>query len=337
MLILVGALDWGLGHATRVVPVIHKLLNEGHHVIIGASHRQAMIYNEHFPAVQMEELPAVSPTFRKGQNQVASILFFLPRFLISIKKDKLIARKLVAKYKPDQIISDNRYGFRNKDTHNIIISHQVNLQVPKRVKIFRKFIQASIHRFLNRFDECYIPDFEDEDNLSGILSHSLPKLNCKITYTGLLSRLQIVQEDETTKKFPQLLVIISGPEQQRTFFENIIRQELVKTGNVPDYVVVRGLPGQDSTGNEHWLNHANASTLKAFIRNAKYIVCRSGYSTIMDLAVMGKTAMLVPTPGQTEQEYLAGYLQDKGKFLYSEQKHFNLRECLARLDNFILT
>ena len=123
-----------------------------------------------------------------------------------------------------------------------------------------------------------------------------------------------------------LLVLLSGPEPQRTSFEQLIIQQL---NPLPlTSVLVRGTPGEgpetESKGNLHIFSHLLGEQLLQLMIRAKIVVCRSGYSTIMDLVTVGKKAILVPTPGQTEQEYLANYLLKKKIYFSMAQDQFDI-------------
>lgn len=335
MKILVAAFDWGLGHATRIVPIIRQLRNDGNDVLIAATTNQLPIYNEHFPELEKVILPNTFPTLSGKNNQIISIIRYLPKFLFSIYNDRKIAKKLAFQYSIDRIISDNRYGFRSKFTFNAIITHQLNIQIPKSLRVLQPIVQWGIRSYINKFDECIVPDYTPPDSISGKLCYPLPRLRCKVKFVGVLSRLNIVEEcNHSSLKYPEVLFIVSGPEAQRTKFENLILREISFTDNFPEYLIVRGLPGKNESEITNSVNHLEANQLKSYIQHAKFIICRSGYSTIMDLVSMNRTAMLIPTPGQTEQEYLAEYLHQKGIFLYMKQSHFKLKESLNLLEKF---
>ncbi|MBN2484615.1 MAG: hypothetical protein JXB34_01445 [Bacteroidales bacterium] len=331
---LVAALDWGLGHTTRILPLIKELCNNHHQVIIGASPGQETIYEEYFPQLSVIALPSISPKLSAGKQQITAICKFLPRFFQGNRRDRLLVKKAIKIYDIHCILSDNRYGFRNKKVYSILVTHQLNVLLPKQLKFFQPLVQFFIRCYINQFNECRVPDNEPPRNLSGILSLPLPKLKCKVVFIGSLSRLQLSECDNKQINYPEILFLISGPETQRSRFEHIILSELKKLPAHNTYLLVRGLPNATGNNMKNSLNHADGQTLKALIINAKYIICRSGYSTIMDLYCLGRTAMLVPTPGQPEQEYLAVYLQSKGLFCTMEQNVFSLPDALYRLENF---
>jgi uncharacterized protein (TIGR00661 family) len=334
MNILVAAFDWGLGHTTRSVAVIDRLRSEGHKVIIAATSAQKVIYNEHFPEIETIDIPSTSPKLSSGKKQIFAVTRYLPLFFLGIWRDRRLAKQISKLYQIDQIVSDNRYGLRSRKTYNIIITHQINVLVPKQVKIFQPLVQGIIRRYINKFDECHVPDFPFPQNLSGDLSFPFSRIKCPVKFIGILSRLQIVEAKEFTGPFPKILFILSGPENQRTEFENCILREIQNAKQLPEYLIIRGKPETSESEIPNSVNHVNAPHLKRLIQHAEYIICRAGYSTIMDIVSLNKTAILIPTPGQTEQEYLAEYLQAKGVFLSEIQEDFMLKRCISRLQKF---
>jgi UDP-N-acetylglucosamine transferase subunit ALG13 len=333
MKVFIAALDWGLGHATRVVQIVQQQINTGNEVMVGASARQIPIYAEHFPNIAIELMPSVSPLYSKRGNQIIPILKFIPRFFRSLYSEHQFLKHVIEKHEIEMVISDNRYGLYNKEIKSILITHQLNLLLPTSIRFLQKPTNILLRKLINRFDNCYIPDFPEPNSLSGKLSFPVPKLKCKVEHKKLLSRLSIV-DSEKIQSYPELLVIISGPEKQRTAFEQAILYSLKAVSTTISYLIIRGIPDNETNKIENSLNHASAPLLKAYIENARYIICRAGYSTIMDLVIMKKTAMLVPTPGQTEQEYLAEHLTNKGLFLSVKQGELNIQDAIEKLNIF---
>jgi predicted glycosyltransferase len=81
-------------------------------------------------------------------------------------------------------------------------------------------------------------------------------------------------------------------------------------------------------------NHLPADELRQEIERAEWVISRCGYSTIMDLVALQKKALLIPTPAQTEQEYLAAYLHRKHIAFTTSQKNFSLPGILAEAKEF---
>lgn len=336
MKVFVAALNWGLGHVTRIIPIIQQQVDKGNKVIIGASFNQVPLYKEHFPSLTIETIPGKPPVYSKGNSQVFSVIRFIPDFIGSIKSDNRFLKNVITKYDIDMVISDNRYGLWNKSVKSIIVTHQVNLKLPRAIRILVRPINYFVRKHINRFDLCYIPDFQGSVNIAGALNYPLPKLKCATKYIGPQSRLSIVQSAKL-HSYPDLLILISGPEKQRSIFEGKILESIQINAIKTSYLIVRGITDNNIPELPNSINHTPATNLKAYIENAKYIICRAGYSSIMDLVLLNKTALLVPTPGQTEQEYLANYLFEKGRFLSVKQNNLNIKTAIYELKNFVPT
>jgi len=307
--ILISPLHWGLGHAARIVPLVHELLGAGCHVTITAWGMQLKFLRDEFgKKVFFAEFPVRNIVYGKGRSVMAALLWQVPFLIVQYFRERSFVRNYIKLNSTDLIISDNRYGFFHQKVRSVIISHQLNLKLPQSIKWMEGFING-IHRILiRRFDACLVPDTHQYPGLSGSLGHGteIPW----VIYTGLLSRFSRYADDFPDKPIAELpekfiLVLLSGPEPQRTLLENSLLHELQHHV----CIVFRGNPGKDGfqrTGN-HWIfNHGNTPLMAWCIWKSELIIARSGYSTLMDLAVFGKKALLVPTPGQTEQEYLAG-------------------------------
>ena len=257
------------------------------------------------PDVQIIPLPGYNFRYAKlgALNKLATI-FQVPKILIAIKREHRWLRDVFKKESFDLIISDNRYGFYNQTAYSVFITHQLQIQVPGN-KWLQRILQKWNYYFINRFNECWIPDFKVEPNLAGELSHPevLPKI--VVRYIGLLSRFENIVV--STRKPVDILILISGPEPQRTILEEKIVDQLQKIKR--SAIVVRGLPEmkdvRESFNNISFFNHLPAQELNELMSNAQVVISRSGYSTVMDIVKLGKKSILVPTPGQTEQEYLA--------------------------------
>jgi predicted glycosyltransferase len=178
-----------------------------------------------------------------------------------------------------------------------------------------------------------VPDAKGTLNLAGELSHPIKLPKTPVTYLGLLSRFEI---KETEAKY-DVCIILSGPEPQRTIFEKIILKDLF---NLQDKIIlVRGLPGAapfQKLPNSSVVikNHLPSGELNEIIQQSKFVICRSGYSSVMDLAKLQKRALLVPTPAQTEQEYLARYLNAQKLFYCVDQSNFSLNEAIKKASSF---
>ncbi|MCU4176496.1 glycosyltransferase [Carboxylicivirga sp. N1Y90] len=325
-IILISPLNWGLGHATRLIPIIHKLRNDGHTCIISGESPSIDILKETFPELEYIYTKGFRVKFSKGSQQWLKLLFQLPSFISSIYKDKNQVEKIIAKNNIDIIISDNRYGFRNSAIPSIIISHQTSPETGPKFKWINWTSTKIITTLINQFDALWIPDSQTSTNLSGRLSSAKTKI--PTNYIGLLSRLSVTNEntEKSTKLAPDRLVILSGPEPQRSILEQLLIDKFSESNL--STLILQGLPGQKNQkpaiGSVSFMANCQSFQLKQLLKASKTIICRSGYSTLMDLFVMNRRAILIPTPGQYEQEYLADRLNDFFGFKSISQSQIHL-------------
>lgn len=312
--ILVAPLNWGLGHASRCIPLITELNRRKMNVIIASDGAALQLLKKEFPENLFLELPSYKIKYSQHK------WFFLPKLLMqfsdlykAIRNEHQLVNEWIDKYKIDTIISDNRLGCYSTNTNSIYISHQLQI-LPRFFDIPTKIH----HYFINKFNYCWIPDCENPYDLSGELS----EMNVKIKQTrmGVQSRFNKVSKD---KKW-DVAVVLSGPEPQRTQLENII---LKKVPSDLKIVLVRGL-----MDNEKTLNHPKNITsynyllmeeLENILNESALMISRSGYSSIMDAASLKMKAIFIPTPGQTEQEYLARYMNNKKIAPFVNQNNFS--------------
>ncbi len=305
--IFISALDWGLGHATRCVPLIKQLM-EDNVVILGVTKTTSLIFDDEFPQLKKIELVPYGIKYSVAFPVAVKLLMDAPRIFRVIKKEKKQLAQIIEKYNIDVVISDNRFGLCSDKVQSIYITHQLNVQAG----IFSDIANKIHHHYIKQFNAVWVPDFEDEKiALAGKLSHHSSLNN--VTYIGPLSRLNLV--DEKTDGF-DYLCILSGPEPLRTELE----RTLINKANQSDkrICIVRGT-NKDlksfTNKNVKVLNSPSAKELSSLILNSKTIVCRSGYSTLMDLHHLNKqNCILIPTTGQEEQEYLAEYWGAKSGF-----------------------
>ena len=299
---LIAPLHWGLGHATRCIPIIDNLLSLGKEVAIAGDSSSFEMLQRRYPNLESYELPAYN--VRYGSSMSLSMLLQGPKLMITYRKEIKATQNIVVEWKPDVIISDNRFGVRHKKTHNIYLTHQLNIQHNN--PNIRRFANLIHQKFIHRFDECWIPDNENH-TLSGRLSDPQSiKIPC--TYIGKLTRLKL------TLKPPifDVLTILSGPEPSRTQFEKSIVNNLSlhhKKVHLVRGVNSIGLDSYPSNFTVH--NILDQEELIRLINTSAIIICRSGYSTIMDLQDYTRPKYFIPTPGQTEQEYLAKFHDKK--------------------------
>ncbi len=324
--ILLSPLNWGLGHATRCIPVINALLAKGVRVTLAAEEHPRALLEAEFPSLDFVNLPGYNITYPSGGNMAVHMLKLMPKILNGIKKEHAAANALVKELGIDGIISDNRFGLHSDLVPTVFITHQVMIKSPYGESLLQKLSR----RYINKFTQCWIPDVAGEANLSGDLSHTYPPPE-RSRFVGPLSRFT---HEESDSKY-DVIAVISGPEPQRTLFQHIVATEM-EISNVNGLLVL-GKAGMD----QHYIqerltyqSHLNASDLQAAIAASDIVIARSGYSTIMDLAAMGKKAILIPTPGQTEQEYLADYHMERGHFFSMEQDRFDLEEALEHSKSY---
>jgi UDP-N-acetylglucosamine transferase subunit ALG13 len=331
--ILICPLDWGLGHATRCIPVIQLLLQKNADVLIAGSGRSLALLKKEFPNLIAIDLPGYDIQYTNG-SLALKIFFSTPKIFKAINREHEELEKIIGEKKIDLVISDNRFGLWNKQVKTIFITHQLYIKAPIGERLLYRINRYYIHKFT----ECWIPDVSGSANLSGDLSHPYP-MPGNAFFIGTLSRFRsmpssIINSTFPLKKVYDVLVILSGPEPQRSIFEQII---LDQASRIPlNFLIVRGVTEVPQTmqtkNNLDIISHLTAAEMKEAILSSSIIVSRSGYSTIMDLAVLKKKAIFVPTPGQTEQEYLAQRCMKAG-FAYTEtQGTFDLKRALAEVE-----
>lgn len=331
--ILVAPLDWGLGHATRCIPIIRTLEALGCEPVLAGEGAQARLLGQEFPHLPLLELRGYRIRYAAtGSGLAWSLLRQSPKILRSIDQEHAWLKRMVADHGIHGVISDNRFGLHHDRVPSVFITHQLRIKTPLG-RLAEHLVQRWNYHYIERFGECWVPDVEQEDGLAGELSHPSKMPAIAVRYLGPLSRFNKTGEGEEER---HLLVLLSGPEPQRSIFEQIILSQLpAYTGTV---TLVRGLPGKNetlpSTGRVTCYNHLPAEALAKEMERASLVLSRSGYSTIMDLVAIGKKSILVPTPGQTEQEYLAEHLEKKGMAPSMNQRKFVLSEALKAAGAF---
>jgi len=328
---LVAPLNWGLGHASRCIPIIKHLIERDLRVVIASDGDALALLKQEFPSLTFEELPSYNVQYTSNKGFLQSILKQTPKFLKAIYEENKAIEEIVSKHNISKIISDNRYGCYHKDTKNVLITHQLSPNFIGVLKYLNWPIEQLLRLSFNNFDMVWVPD-DESINLTGKLS-SLAIADKK--YIGILSRFMPI-ESMTSSYQNELLVILSGVEPQRTLLENKIIEQL-KQLNIKS-ILVKGVGNnakiEQMTEFITCYERLTSEDLLALIKLSRYIVCRSGYSSIMDLAILGKKAILIPTPGQIEQEYLAEKLMDEKKFLVQTQEKLNLKEAINEIENY---
>ncbi len=323
--ILVAPLDWGLGHATRCVPVIHALLRHGAVPVLGADGGPLALLRNEFPALEHVVLPGLEVRYGRGGSQAWSMARQFPAMLRSIRQEEAMIARLVPELRLDAILSDQRFGLHSDQVPGVLVTHQVFPFTP----VAQRLMRAINRRHIARFERCWVMDEEQAPGLAGELSHGRD-LPANARYIGVHSRMA-PSDGTAAVAHHRVVAVISGPEPQRTLFEEKLIAQL---HTVPgDHLLVRGKPGaggEQRRGPLRVVDHLNAADLRAALLGAGLIVSRSGYTTLMDLSVLGRSALIVPTPGQPEQEYLARLHRRTGRFLVQHQDSLDLRAALDR-------
>lgn len=329
-------LDWGIGHASRCVPVIRKLLERDQNVIIGAAGRPLAFLQMEFPDLKYINFPGYEVRYPAKKHMALKMLLSSPKILNGIHKEHRELKKIIREHHIDLVISDNRYGVWHKNTLSVFMSHQLHIETRnKLLNPLQPLLLAINKLFIKQFDICWVPDFEKPPGLSGKLSHPIPA-NLKASFLGPLSRFAEMQESKAASNINfDIIVLISGPEPQRSIFENIILNQSSQIN--AKILILGGKPGENNSnlqnGNIKYLNHLGSDELFHHLKNANLIISRPGYSTVMDLAFLRKKAVFVPTPGQTEQEYLAEIHSEQGHCISYSQEKFSLSECISAVEN----
>lgn len=324
--ILVSPLNWGLGHATRCLPIIRSLVNQGNKVIIAADGGALSFLQKAMPELEFIKLPGFNATYSKRNSQALKIAISTPRALRDFSNEHQQLDTIVKDYNIEAIISDNRFGCWNKNVKSVFITHQLHISIPKLWRWTAPIVNSINYSYIKHYDELWIPDAEGNINLAGALSHPA-NLPIKTSYIGYLSRFYADSLPNNEKDI-DYLVILSGPEPQRTILEKIIikqaytiKEKIVILRAMPDCLnMIKDLPDNVTT-----FNHVDDEMFVNLVSSARNIICRGGYSSLMDLIRLNRSAFLIPTPGQTEQEYLSQYLFKKGLFGYCKQKDFNFK------------
>jgi uncharacterized protein (TIGR00661 family) len=321
--ILICPLEWGLGHAARMIPVARKLRLRGNNIFIGAGGEHMALLRTEIPEATFISFAGFSPGYSKHLPSYLVMLFKIPLLTWHVIREHRKLKQIISEYNIDVVISDNRFGLWNKRITSIYFTHMIRIPFPRPFR-FLEFSGVLIHRFfMSRYDACFIPDLPGENNVSGRISHNV-RLPRNARYAGLLSRFSGISPAETCRVGQKHnTVILSGPEPQRGILKEKLEERF--RDQEPVTVILGGKPSDGSEmiqdGNLIYFSHLAAADMAAMIISSEAVITRSGYTTVMELIGFDVSALLIPTPGQTEQEYLAGYLEKRGWFKASSQKH----------------
>lgn len=331
--ILIAPLDWGLGHATRCMPLINLLLEKNHRVLIAGNGDSFYLLKKTYPSLTFYALPGYNISYAVGKNASFHALLQTPKILKTIHAENKAISEIIQQESIDLIISDNRYGVRSDKVKSVLICHQIALQAPPMFQFMNPVFLKLHLRQIYKFDALWIPDEEGENNLSGKLSHDIV-FKIPHAFIGIQSR--FLNFKKTSSFMDALnfdvLIVLSGPEPQRTFLEKELKKKFNK--HSLKVLLVQGKTEHYSLTEENNItivSYLNTNDLFIALQKAAVIICRSGYSSIMDLAVLEKKAVLIPAEGQTEQEYLAKTLYQKGFAVECKQDILDIDTALEKL------
>lgn len=314
-------MDWGLGHATRCVPVVRELQRQGAEVFLASSGAAGKLLRQEFPALSYHELPGYNPRYPVKGSMVWSMVSQLPHFMHTIRMEHKEVEVLVKNLGINAVISDNRYGCYCEGLPTAFITHQMHVRLSAAWSWLEPLVNHRLQSFMRRFNHVWVPDQPASGLTQRFLSNNIP-----FDYVGWLSRFEPQPEVPTQY---DVMAILSGPEPQRTVLESVLMKQLKKYSGRG--LIVTGKPGENILSKEGSLeivSHLPASRMEDEVRKAEVIIARSGYSTIMDLIVLGKKAALIPTPQQPEQMWLASVLQKEGIAFCPDQQNFVLEDAI---------
>jgi len=331
--VLVAPLDWGLGHATRCIPIINEFLKIGCEVIIACDGPQKKLLEDEFPTLDFFDLRGYRVRYSTNKGLTfLKIILQAPKILIQINRENKWLSRFLMKERVDVVVSDNRYGLHAQGLCSVFITHQLHISTGS-YQFFGRKISGIASRYINQFSYCWVPDQPGPDSLAGRLSIPHKFTHIPVRYIGPLSRMKKIEGVE--KKW-DLLIMLSGPEPQRTILEKKFLGQL--HSHTARVLFVRGLPGEQSLPEVgltiHIVNHLSGQELNQALCASELVICRAGYTSIMELMSLGKKCVLIPTPGQPEQQSLATYLSDKKLAYTVSQDEFEMSSVLAAVREY---
>ncbi len=321
-----------MGHTTRCIPLIEYFIEKNYEVYVAANDVSISMLKSIFPDMNFLYIKGYNVKYSKTKWALPFVIFFqIPKIIAAILYEHNWLKKTLNTQKIDIVISDNRYGFYSNKIKSIFITHQLNILVPQS-PFLEKILKKLNRFFLKKFDEIWVPDYASNIQ-AGKLSKNDMSLN-NLKYIGNLSRFSNSSNESAVKY--EILIILSGPEPQRSILEKIILQQVQKLSF--KMVMVRGTKNNNDIAlsvneNIEYIDFATKNELEHLIRSSEILVSRSGYSTIMDFVKLKRHAILIPTPGQTEQEFLADYLSEKNWYIACQQNKFNLKDEVEKYRN----
>jgi hypothetical protein len=298
-----------------MIPVASELMEDGNNVFIGSGDEHLDFFRSEIDGLKYIPFPGFRIRYSRCLPQYLMIFLKIPSFILQIIREHRLLKQIIREYSIDIVISDSRPGLWNRNIKTVFVTHMMRVPHPKGFRFLGNAGQSLTRRLFAKFNYCYIPDLPGENNLSGKLSHNID-IPANVRYTGILSRFA----KETLLPYPDKkyysVVILSGPEPQRT----ILKQKMISILSISEKhsVILEGKPGEKNSviekGNITFISHLPAKEMGRIILESEHIVTRSGYTTLMELVSLGRSALIIPTPGQSEQEYLAELMDEKGWF-----------------------
>jgi hypothetical protein len=322
--ILVAVLNWGLGHATRMVPVIDRLIESHAHVVIASSGSAGRLLCQRYPQLHYYELADYKVRYARGWLMGIAMAKNAHTIARAIRMENRKVAEIHERENLDIIIADNRYGCHLPNTTNILVTHQVRPRAPAGFNMFQPVINRQVQQYINRFDECWIPDVPSQ-NLSGQLSDP-SQLKIPAKYIGWLSRFSQKLPRHGNKDY-DWLAILSGPEPQRSYLQTKFIHNCVRKGQKG--AVLAGKPGatNNTIDGIPIIPHLADEEMLQLISRSRHVLMRPGYSSLMDFVTISQPALLVPTPGQTEQQYLAKCVKRWPQFSVQSQRKLDLEKA----------
>ncbi len=333
--VLISPLDWGLGHATRLIPIVDYLLEKNHRVLLAGSGPSSELLKQRYPELPFFELPDYKLSYSRNVPLFIHLLKQIPRVYYAIHCERKRVNQICQREKVDLIINDNRFGVSAQNIPSAYMTHQLIVPAPNGFEFLEPIVSRMHYDFIKHHQYLLIPDWEKEPSLARRISHPKKRWkNIEYLYMGPLSRFKATSIKEKSEY--KVLILLSGLEPHRSDWEKMLIKQLPSEYSPQEVALVRGLPHLKEIPEfiKHRVtafNHLPADQLQKLIMSSENIVCRSGYSTLMDLLCLGKKALICPTPGQTEQAYLGDILPDGGNFISMKQKNFNLAKGIAEL------
>lgn len=327
--ILFGVQDWGLGHATRDLILLRALVSAGHRITIVSNGRALQMLRQELKGrcnfIPLKDLP--KPLSRKALWFHIKMSLALPLVFHTYRRERQLVQRLRRTRNIDRIVSDTRYGLCCTEIPSFHLLHSLRQIVPGRPRSLERMVESGQRHLLRKGLRIIIPD-QLHNGLAGDLCH---RVDCdwgdRLAYIGILSSLTPTPSETDIDVF----ISISGAEPQRSIFERLV---LAQMGDLNGRVVVAlGRPEAATmvsrNGRITIYGYLNRAKQQEMMNRARLVVSRSGYTTLMELAELGKKALLIPTVGQSEQEYLAEYHEGRGHLHAVRQSEVRLAHDAA--------